>query len=204
MHITVKRTNTYLIHALISLFICLLCCGTIIKFPPHKSLTIKTLNDISELNELSPDNYVNLKIDKLYYSGLDSKDNNNTNGHYYYNITNNKCTIFLLSDKSVKKYDKNTTPQVIADYSFQGKIMNDDDFNTKVKVYFANQINWYNYEFSKMAYPYLVSEITPNQEIPVYLTVTLTFFTLIFLFISFVNLVMYFKKRKYRQSDRHS
>lgn len=196
MHIPIRKTNTHIIHAVISLLICCICCGTIFLHPSHKSVTAKSLKHISELAKTSPGSYVNLKIDKLYYTGLDSKGSKTTNGHYYYNITDNNCTIFLLSDASTQKLSKDSIPETITDYSFQGKIIGDENFNTKLRAQFSKQINWSNYELSKMTYPYFVSEINTEKEIPLKLTVILMAVAAISLISAIINFIIYFKQSK--------
>lgn len=200
MHITKIKTTSYLIYAIISIFICFMCCATMIIYPPHKSVAIKSLTDISELSETAPGNYVNLKVDKLFYTGLDSKNKKHTNGHYYYNISNNNCTLFLLSDESVRKISKESTPDTITDYSIQGKIISDELFNTKLRVNFSNQINWTNNELSKMTYPYLVSEINPNKELPLTIAVILIIIAICSLILSISNFVFYFRKKNFIQN----
>jgi len=154
------------------------------------------LKDISDIYELAPGNYVNLTVDKLYYTGLDSKNKKSINGHYYYSITDNNCTIFLLSDDSVKKISKKSIPETISNYSIQGIILDDENFNTKLRATFSKQINWSNYELSKMTYPYLISEINTENEIALHLTIILIMMAVIFLVVSIINFVLYFRKKK--------
>lgn len=196
MNIPIKKTNTHIVRAAISLLIYFICCGTIFSHSPHKSVAAKSLKNISELDKTAPGSYVNLKIDKLYYTGLDSKGKKTTNGHYYYNITDNYCTIFLLSDASIQKLSKDSIPETITDYSFQGKIVEDENFNTKLRAQFSKQINWSNYELSKMTYPYFVSEINTEKEIPLKLTVILLALTALSLISAIINFIIYFKKSK--------
>lgn len=198
MSVRKKKTTAFLIHSIVSVIIFFLSCMTLIVYPLFNTVDTKTIDNLNELADMLPNDYVNLHVDSLYYTGFNYTHNKHTKGFYYYTISNNTCFYFLLSDKTIKNTfgSMDNLQEPITNLTFTAKIINDKDLYTNLNMSFAKQINWSGYELEKMTYPNIITEINTSDKSNLFISINLIIFTITSFIMSIVYLFKYFTHAK--------
>lgn len=81
--------------------------------------------------------YAKINLEELYYTGFDIMSGDDVKASYYYEITNNKCTFYLLDRELVE--DK---PLVLTNISINVKFNNKDGLFKNMISSFSQSLGW--------------------------------------------------------------
>lgn len=101
--------------------------------------------------------YVDMVADTLYYTGYDHLRGNNIDGHFYYSIIDDRCTLYLLSDNVT-----NGTPAVINNIPIKGRL---DNMGTKLDsllTFMARDMQWTESGLRNSTNTIIVNELNYN------------------------------------------
>lgn len=99
-------------------------------------ITVKSAAEAVELYN-SGHSYARITVEELNYTGFDIKDGDLVKASYYYEITNNKCTYYLLDDELVKK-----KPMQLTNVSINVRLSEKDGLFENMMSAFALNLGW--------------------------------------------------------------
>lgn len=105
----------------------------------------------------------------LHYSGYDYVINNTVKAHYYYTLSNNICTIYLISSDKLK--NPSSPPITIDTLNFTANLESNNQQIKSLLTYMASDLKW-NYDgLSKYTQQIFINEYTYHIEIYVILAI---------------------------------
>ena len=112
----------------------------IIRFPIINCLFPTETDNSQAPSELYNSNtyYVNISTGKLYYTGYDYLKGSSVNGHYFYSLSDERCTIYLFSTA----YFPDGVPATIDSATFKGKLLSKSSNRTQLLTLIAKDLNW--------------------------------------------------------------
>lgn len=84
--------------------------------------------------------YIHCTASKLYYTGYDYLSHSRIQGHYYYTLVNNQCTIYLIAKPYVS--DPQNPPMVLENVRFNAVLQKDDSIRKPLLDYMAADLGW--------------------------------------------------------------
>ena len=131
--------------------------------------------------------YINCEASSLHYTGYDYMIGGRIKGHYYYSLTDGKCTIYVLSGRYVKQYGD--FPSTIDSASFCAElIINDSNLHDLLSL-MAGDMNWSYKGLSSVTSPVVVSELR-YSPVPVAILCGFLIFALIFTIIHIITIII--------------
>lgn len=134
--------------------------------------------------------FANIHADTLYYSGYNFSGRSNIKGYYYYSLSENQCTIYLISKNYIKSKSLSEAadipPAELNDVSFLAVLKKNDDNLKPLLESMSSDLNWNYSGLSKSTSDILIGQY--DYCMPFYVTITLLLFAGI---ISNVILVTY-------------
>ncbi len=102
---------------------------------------------------------INCTTDTLYYSGYDYYVHGKVVAHYYYSLSDNTCTIFLINNK----LSGGSSPQLtLGSQTFSANIRHGDTYLRQLLEYMASDLDWNYYSLSKYTNSYIISQYHYN------------------------------------------
>ncbi len=154
----ISSRSPYLWAFLVSLIITVTCIVTFFKLSILSSFSPIAYTSDKNIDEYydSGTHYVNCHADTLYYTGYDYLRHNSVKGHYYYSLTDSKCTIYLISSS----YLNNTKnpPLTLENVNFNAALKKDHSNLKPLLEYMASDLNWNYHGISRHTSTVLVSE----------------------------------------------
>lgn len=103
------------------------------------------------------DIYITCTIDKMMYTGIEHDGKHGINGRYYYSLNNGKCRYYLI-----KTNEERAVP-VIENYTFNARIVADDDLMKQLNEIMADQLDWTDDGLGEVTGSYIFSEVDYNR-----------------------------------------
>lgn len=144
---------------LLPVMLLLLCA---VLYAPAGRIPIKELlfpasigqdEDLKALFEAGTE-YVNAKVDTLYYSGCDYTRNGKTAGHFYYSLTNNFCRFYLIKTGSRELPSESISGAVL-----KGRIVDAGPLYEPLVDMVAKQLEWTADGLAELSDAYMVSTV---------------------------------------------
>lgn len=121
--------------------------------PSHYTVSGNTFDTIGNKKT------INCTTDTLYYSGYDYYVHGKVVAHYYYSLSDNTCTIFLINNK----LSGGSSPQLtLGSQTFSANIRHGDTYLRQLLEYMASDLDWNYYSLSKYTNSYIISQYHYN------------------------------------------
>ena len=133
--------------------ICIAIVASIFIIPFKTVLNPVVVNDIWKDNSrLETLDYVQVTVDKMYYTGYDATSISKSKYSYYYTIKNNQCFLFLIPCRD-------TPEQTLTDYTFKGSVVpkNSNPSYDKLTKALSTDVAWNEVSLNKATAPYIIS-----------------------------------------------
>lgn len=132
---------------------------TILVFFQYPFMEILFPNRLENTNLIfhaydSGEEYLQVDVSTLYYTGYDYTINSHKKGSYYYSFINDKCVFFLLSNKT-----SNETLAELSNISLKAKLITDTTQSAFLTDHFSSDLSWTNTELNKVTGSFIVSEL---------------------------------------------
>ncbi len=116
----------------------------------HLRLLPLSADSVSEIttDKFAKQKYIAISVDRLTYTGYDCIKNGKNVGSYYYYLTDDSCTFFLLKPGSEHRFD----------IFVEGRLIPLDNFDKLVPL-LAKDIDWNPTDLGAITTPYIVSEV---------------------------------------------
>ncbi len=114
---------------------------------------LENTNDIFQAYN-SGEEYLQVSVPTLYYTGYDYTHNSQKRGSYYYSFIDDKCVFFLLSNKT-----SNKTLTELSNLTIHGKLITDTTQSAFLIDHFSSDLSWTDTELSKITSSFIVSEL---------------------------------------------
>lgn len=126
-------------HMIVPIITAVLCIGIYFLLPfaeVFKPETVTSSKDaINKYN--AGTNYVKVELDKLYYTGYDVCSGDEVVASYYYEITDNKCTFYILSGEMIEE-----KPLSIKNVKVKVHMVQKDGLLENMISSFATNLEW--------------------------------------------------------------
>lgn len=134
--------NPYLYAFLASLLIASVCVFWFFKLSVLSSFSPIAYTQEKDIDRYYNDKtrYVNCSADKLYYTGYDYLSRSRVCGHYYYSLTDNQCTIYLIAKPYIT--DSQNPPLVLENIRFNAALRKNDANLEPLLNYMAADLGW--------------------------------------------------------------
>lgn len=156
--------------------------------PFYNTLKPTKIDHVSEIDLAFKNDmyFIDLTMEKLYYSGYDYLENGKISGSYYYAIEDGTCYYFLLLKDS---FDNQSEP--VRDLRMRGKIETGGKNLDYLISNMAKDLSWTNSELRKVSSSLLIKEVEYLQSKTMWLlginsTIFLTSCFLFFYTLSFI------------------
>lgn len=151
-----KTIRRIYIAKLIPAFLFLIFIGYLLYQYPFKDILFPTrLHSVNALLSVDKSNqeFIEVTVPTLYYTGYDDVKNSKRIGSYYYTFLDDTCVFFLLSNKADRPLDTE-----LSNITLRAKQMKDTARVNELREYFATDLLWTKEELTKLSYDYLISE----------------------------------------------
>lgn len=151
-----KTIRRIYIAKLIPAFLFLIFIGYLLYQYPFKDILLPTrLHTVNALldEDKSNQEFIEITVPTLYYTGYDDVKNSKRVGSYYYTFIDDTCVFFLLSNKAGRPLGAE-----LSNITFKAKQMKDTVRVNELQEYLATDLLWTREELSKISSDYLISE----------------------------------------------
>jgi hypothetical protein len=101
--------------------------------------------------------YVNIKLDTLYYTGFDLMSGDKTVASYYYSLLNNECTFYLIENKLIPE-----KPVTLKNFSFNAGFSKDSGPTDNMIASFSESLDWNYDSLKKISSPIIIDSTEYN------------------------------------------
>lgn len=125
------------------------------KYPFQEILFPKRLNSVEHIFDEynNGQEFLEITVPSLHYMGYDYTKNSHKVGSYYYSFIDNRCVIFLLSNKTSQQSAKE-----LKNITIVGKLIKDSENSNQLEEHFANDLLWTKTDLKKITAEFIVSE----------------------------------------------
>lgn len=151
-----KTIRQIYVAKLIPAFLFLVFIGYVFYQYPFEDILLPTrLHTISALldEDKSSQEFIEVTVPTLYYTGYDEIKNSRKVASYYYTFIDDTCVFFLLNTKA----DVTQAPK-LSNITLKAKQMKNAVRVNEIREYLANDLLWTKEELSKISSDYLISE----------------------------------------------
>lgn len=154
----ISTHNPYLWAFSVSLIITVMCIITFFRLSILSSFSPIAYTSDKSIDEYYEDDihYVSCHADTLYYTGYDYLRRNRVKGHYYYSLTDGKCTIYLISSSYVG--NTKNPPLTLENVTFNATLKKDHSNLKPLLEYMASDLDWNYHGISRHTSTILVSQ----------------------------------------------
>ncbi|KAB1438112.1 DUF6709 family protein [Candidatus Galacturonibacter soehngenii] len=151
-----KTIRRIYIAKLIPAFLFLIFIGYLLYQYPFKDILFPTrLHSVNALLSVDKSNqeFIEVTVPTLYYTGYDDVKNSKRIGSYYYTFLDDTCVFFLLSNKADRPQDTE-----LSNITLKAKQLKDTSRVNELREYLATDLLWTKEALTKISYDYLISE----------------------------------------------
>lgn len=184
-----KRKTFYLFWGVNSLILFILCLLAMLLHPLSAALSpISVDSPVLDEKQRNAD-YVIVRPETLYYTGFDYVKNTHVKGRYYYCLTEDSCTFFLLLPEGEE------APQTVERATITARVNEAEETLSDLTTSFARKISWSKDGLGSMTSPYVLEEVSFSRTRILVTFLSLALFTVTCLVTFLLNLLKYVKAR---------
>ncbi len=142
-------------------------------------------NSASEMYD-SGNEYVEITLKNINYTGYDCIRHGKIYGSYYYSLINNSCTFILVDTSSMS-----SIPATIDDYIITARLVPADSLLDSVLNSFATDIGWTFDGLKNITSTVVIDETEYNMVFYFYLAITYGFFLLVIISFIIANIIYF-------------
>lgn len=150
-----KTIRRIYVAKLIPAFLFLIFIGYLLYQYPFEDILPTRIHSVTALlnEDKSNQEFIEITVPTLFYTGYDEMKNSKKVGSYYYTFIDDTCVFFLLSNKSDR-------PQAtkLSNVTFKAKQIKDTVRINELREYLTADLLWTKEELTKISSDYLISE----------------------------------------------
>lgn len=148
--------NIYIAKLIPALLFIIFTVLVFIKYPFQEIILPNHLDNLGSIFDEynSGQEFLQVSVPKLYYTGYDYTKNSVKKGSYYYTFIDDKCVFFLLSNET-----SNQTAPELNDITIKSKLISDIKHQEFLTSNFSSDLSWTDTDLSKLTSNFIVSEL---------------------------------------------
>lgn len=158
-----------------------------INLPFKKVFNPTKVSLISQISKARNEgnNYIEITLNDLHYTGYDYYKFGKPVASYYYNLSNNNCTFVLLNTDELDSH------KVLNNYTIQGRLSDSNEETDELMRRLSNDLDWTKNGLQSISAPVYINQTAYHKNIYIFLAVLLSFIAISML-VYFLNSIVVF------------